>query len=261
MSAGKPAFDNGRRLMRVIATLSDERDVFSKDGRELTAHLAADETPLDVLLQEISETVLHRMLVFTSTRFGSIRLEVAERRVLRVEKPADAYTQVNDGIFDKLLSFEDAGAICGFLEENCNSAGDLSVVAELPENRQIEPFGGLPVDLLCQLRTVRAAMADEESSLSHALEMTLQLGRAALIMRDDQVLAKTGPAADLADLNALRSVSQVQCKDEDFFRFWIGGLDHPIGVLRFSRGKFYVAALMPLNNLEKCVDLWCRGLG
>ena len=94
MSAGKPASDYTRRLMRVIATLSDERDVFSKDGRELTAHLAADETPLDVLLQEISETVLHRMLVFTSTRFGSIRLEVAERRVLRVEKPADAYAQV-----------------------------------------------------------------------------------------------------------------------------------------------------------------------
>lgn len=183
------------RLEHKIARLAEPDASVQKDGRLLTATDLRGR--LLVLLQEIDETILPSKLVFSTAAQDKLVLEVAHRRLLRLN--GTALPQTAEG--EVLLSVP-AGRIQGFV-----SGTEILKVKGSRLSRQVDPSevgcSSTAIAKFYGIDLYRTAPESEEIRLDSFMEACSPLSSAWMRIDASGIIQKSGTIEDTQLLAAI----------------------------------------------------------
>lgn len=149
-------------LLPILARLHTLQGVsrLAPDGGRIVAS-RNDPTPITVVLREINETLLGRVLHFSSDSGTALSLEVSGRRVLRILR-AEGLPEAEDCLATPALEYEDKDALIRVLQAFAVPGREIRVACAPMELSSKGISVGLPVALIADLLQVDLNGLDAE---------------------------------------------------------------------------------------------------
>lgn len=246
------------RLMRVIGALSSISEDIDASGRLLRPEVANSQTVLDLILIEITETVLRRVLIFQDDNGQSLALEVAERRIIQILTLPDGACAQPEGepITHRTLTSDDAPAVMSLLQAFSDKARQIRVVSHLPDDPHDGALDGVSChDLLQFVQDPQPATKIEPRIIS-AIEASKKHARALVVTNGGQVAIRWGEEAACQALARIQSVATVAAQEHSI-RLWYLGDD---AIIMGQKASMFVWVKGQADQVEDVFQAWKTAL-
>ena len=236
------ASDDTDRFLRAIAAFSAEAEPLSEHGRRIATHST---TALERVLTEIDETVVRRLVQFTTGRGDALTLDLSERRVHQITAVPPNLRDTHQELIGKSLTSEHAQQFLALLNSFTVEVDVLYAKASLADACQTTGFSGVSVSDL------RSSMQNENCFVpecSDVDELIAGIGRdakALFVRRGDEPLLKEGDCGALNSLEGLSASLDDPSGGEPRVTLWCGVGDLDCAVLLARLNGTQIAALLP----------------
>lgn len=214
------------RLMRVISALSSISEDVGENGRLLTPATADAQTVLDLILIEINETVLRRLLIFQGDAGQSLKLEVAERRVIHIHEISGGTEEISSNMrsLTHALTSDDAPDVMALLQSFCEPLQRVRVVSHLPQTAQDGALDGVSCHDLLQFAQIPAQSSEIPPQVASAIEPSKEHARALVITAGGDTAFSWGDEDTCQAFSRMQSAASAGAQ-ENSVRLWFLGSD------------------------------------
>ncbi len=243
-----PADDTGR-FMKAIAAFSAAPEEVTVYGRLLATRR---DQFIPAALGEITETVLRRVIHFSTSDGASLALDVAERRVHRICQIPPALESAYAQLLGRDLTPEDAQSVLDAFDALTAKAGALYAKAGLPEAGTAVAFNGLSVnDLQASLR----AHTGKQERATVAWPMA-KLQARALAVCVQPADAEPAYFGDGSYREALQKLCATSPQAGEAY-LWHGALVDEHAVLLAATPDSTIATVVPGDEMYAVLDQLC----
>lgn len=251
----RSATDETMRFMQAIAELSAAPDDIGVLGRWVRPPADHDEPVLGAMLAEISQTVLRRILVFRISENNTLKLDVMERRVVRV---LDSANTISDAFVrdDQNLTPADAAQLLEAMRQFSQRADQIFVVSEHVPAGQNAVFDGIAVADLNALLDEKVASDGVPPSLVDALEAAQSHAIAMVCGSETDEVWRWG---DEASCQSLAGTGVARAPDGDApnsLAIWGQGQGGPEAILLAQWQGFRILIHLPNTALDAQFRHW-----
>lgn len=249
--------DDTSRFMNAIAAFSAAPEEITVYGRLIGTQSVSF---LDAILAEINETVLRRVLHFTTPDAVSLSVDVSERRVHRLHALPCALREKYDYLLGRNLTVQDAAAIVEIAQALAQTGSALYVRASLPDKTDALGFDGLSVGDVLAAKENATNASDVPVQFGNAISQAQKYAQSLSVQSGKTSLVRLG---DAASCDALEEVSNAQAEDgatKPFVRLWQGGLVAEHALLIAMMDGFSVAMFLPAEHVQEQFTLLHRSV-
>jgi hypothetical protein len=255
MTPEREASDETGRLMRAISALSAAPELVGSAGRRLVAKPAAARDLLEAILAEVNETVLRRHLTFVREGSSMLKLDVKERRIVKIVTLEQACESASRDCVGRSLTQEDGQKILQVLVAFCEAAGPLTVRSFLPEIEDPDVYGGVSCSDLEACLDQQDPKPALQPDILAVQELTRQYAVAMVCLERDNVIRRSGSHMRCDSLERLLPALQESTANSQV-RLWPEGLCDNLALLTARQQELLVVALVPRANAEVCFAHW-----
>ncbi|MCV3273125.1 hypothetical protein [Roseobacter sinensis] len=236
--------DDEHRLHHVLQQLALPPEPATAAGRLISGSGA--DAPLAAILRAIDETVLPRVLTFSAGTDSTLRCEIAERRIIRMEG-GDA------------LSTADAAQTAATIEAFCAGASAICLRSEIATAAAAAGEVGVSVGDLRACLDTEPAAGDLPALIDCALAESASHALAIVDRQDDGTTQEKGQSALCERLRRMDSTPASSETSGDVTRqIWIGAPSERFAVLCVSVPGRSIWMALDVEQLDDCIDIWAR---
>lgn len=237
----KQSNEDTARLMQAISALSSAPETITARGRLLDPTKTSRTGLLDLILAEIDETVLRRLLNFENENGNHLILEVAERRIMRIFRHQSEIEGNAKETGQPVLTSADASSTVSVLQEFCGKSDAIYVVSHIPTHSMDQDFGGVSCAELHRSEKIAPDFAKGPQEVQTALRPLISHASAiVVIIKEGQEHLVWGDANDIDSLlDVARESDQPTQVCE--FQLWSEGTDQAqhVGCLTFADAEVW----------------------
>ena len=247
--------DDTARFMNAIAAFSAAPEEITVLGR-LIASEGVDY--VDCLLAEINETVLRRIVHFSTSSGDCLSLDVSERRIHAVRELPPALRQKFQHLLRRGLSEQDAAVFLEIVQAMGQVDSSLYARASLPEVGDAIGFDALSIRHVVAAKATAGMMTDLPDTFLAAIEETRKCVLALVAHSHETTVIRIGEETQCEALDRLSADCAAKGYESPFVRLWQGVLVAKHAALIAATGNCSVAMLVPEARLTENFALWRR---
>lgn len=245
--------DDTGRFMNAIAAFSAAPEEVTIYGRRIGAR---DTSIVDAILSEINETVLRRVLHFSTPDGLGLSLDVSERRVYRLRSlPRDLEQRYNH-LLRRNLTEQDASEFLEIADALSEDSSCLYVKASLPDKPDALGFDALSIRVLLSARENASKLSNLPAQITNAISEGQGRELAIYVRTGDAGLTRLGEAVYWDSLGQISNTFDAEGFTKPFIRLWQGALVKDCGLLLAALDGHLIAMLVPQDQIMEQFALW-----
>lgn len=244
--------EDTHRLRRALRMFTQSDQLVTQAGRQIWE--PGSGSPRSAVLQEISETVLRRVITFKAAE-NTLSLDVAERRVLKVVEASGA-----TDLCGQALETNDVAAFNSLLNDFEANTLEQKIFAmvHLPQTSDFGEELGLSTFEIEDFVNKSRAAANADLFAKSANE-SKSFAKSIVSLSEGVITSKWGDS-DLAQklINLLEKRSQIQMPDQQSIQcaIWVNTMPDGLAILRATLKPLEVAVVFSETEINTCLACW-----
>lgn len=249
--------DDTGRFMNAIAAFSAAPELVTASGRLIAS---SGKPFVDSMLTEINETVLRRIVHFSTQSGDMLSVDVSERRIHRIRSLPRALDDKLQHMLGRSLTAQDAAAFLDIAETFGQMDNSFYAKASLPEMEDAQCFDGLSLQDIQAAKNMAGSVGMMPEIISAAIFETRKCALATCMELGDANSSLSGEEKDTAALERLRAKFLKASHSLPFVRLWQGTPHAENAVLVAATADISIAVLIPSSQKTPQFVLWRKAV-
>ena len=247
--------DDTSRFMNAIAAFSAAPEKTTICGRLVGTEAGS---LVDAIVAEVNETVLRRILHFTTPEGSVLSLDVSERRVYRLHALPRSLEAKYAHLLQRNLTAQDAAQFLEIAEELSQTSSTLYAKASLPEAGDAAGFEALSMWHVLAAKENAVKMSNLPAEFAHAIPKARECALALCVRSDGTSLLRSGNAEHCDALEQASDASVAGTEAKPLVRLWDGAIVADHAFLLATMDGSSMAMLVPTSQISEQFALWRR---